>query len=115
VHVLLAEDDRAVRESRVRALTLEGYDVRAVSNGALEALRAATADLPTRPRLSPVALEPARTTWSGWTVTSIESARSASRAVRSKIVRDVAERHGRSVFARNREGGGAVVGFRLGV
>ena len=30
------------------------------------------------------------------------------------IVRDVAERHGGSVFARNREGGGAVVGFRLG-
>jgi two-component system sensor histidine kinase MprB len=31
------------------------------------------------------------------------------------IVRDVAERHGGKVFARNREGGGAVVGFRLGV
>jgi two-component system, OmpR family, sensor histidine kinase MprB len=30
------------------------------------------------------------------------------------IVRDVAERHGGSVFARAREGGGAVVGFRLG-
>ena len=30
------------------------------------------------------------------------------------IVRDVAERHGGSVFARNRNGGGAVVGFRLG-
>jgi two-component system, OmpR family, sensor histidine kinase MprB len=30
------------------------------------------------------------------------------------IVRDVAERHGGSVFARNRDGGGAVVGFRLG-
>ena len=41
VHVLLAEDDRAVRESLVRALTLEGYDVTAVSNGAqaLEHLR----------------------------------------------------------------------------
>jgi two-component system response regulator MprA len=47
VHVLLAEDDRAVRESLVRALTLEGYDVRAVSNGALalEALRAEPIDL----------------------------------------------------------------------
>jgi len=47
VHVLLAEDDRAVRESLVRALTLEGYAVRAVSNGALalEALRAEPADL----------------------------------------------------------------------
>ena len=47
VHVLLAEDDRAVRESLVRALTLEGYEVRAVSNGALalEALRAEPADL----------------------------------------------------------------------
>jgi two-component system, OmpR family, sensor histidine kinase MprB len=29
------------------------------------------------------------------------------------IVRDVAARHGGSVFARNRDGGGAVVGFRL--
>ena len=45
--MLLAEDDRAVRESLVRALTLEGYDVRAVSNGALalEALRAEPIDL----------------------------------------------------------------------
>ena len=47
MHVLLAEDDRAVRESLVRALTLEGYEVRAVSNGALalEAQRAEPADL----------------------------------------------------------------------
>ncbi len=47
MYVLLAEDDRAVRESLVRALTLEGYDVSAVSNGALalEALRARPADL----------------------------------------------------------------------
>ena len=30
------------------------------------------------------------------------------------IVRDVAERHRGTVFARNRDGGGAVVGFRLG-
>jgi two-component system, OmpR family, sensor histidine kinase MprB len=29
------------------------------------------------------------------------------------IVRDVAERHGGSAFARNRDGGGAVVGFKL--
>ena len=34
-HVLLAEDDRAARESLVRALELEGYGVTAVSNGAL--------------------------------------------------------------------------------
>lgn len=34
-HVLLAEDDRAARESLVRALELEGYNVEAVSNGAL--------------------------------------------------------------------------------
>jgi two-component system response regulator MprA len=47
VHVLLAEDDRAVRDSLVRALGLEGYDVRAVSNGAqaLDALRERPADL----------------------------------------------------------------------
>ena len=32
--VLLAEDDRSVRESLVRALTLEGYEVAAVTNGA---------------------------------------------------------------------------------
>ena len=41
MHVLLAEDDRAVRESLVRALGLEGHDVTAVTNGAqaLEVLR----------------------------------------------------------------------------
>jgi two-component system response regulator MprA len=41
VDVLLAEDDRAVRESLERALGLEGYDVCSVSNGAqaLDALR----------------------------------------------------------------------------
>jgi two-component system response regulator MprA len=33
--VLLAEDDRSVRESLVRALRLEGYDVEAVDDGAL--------------------------------------------------------------------------------
>jgi two-component system, OmpR family, response regulator MprA len=32
--VLLAEDDRSVRDSLVRALTLEGYGVTAVTNGA---------------------------------------------------------------------------------
>jgi len=32
--VLLAEDDRATRESLVRALELDGYDVRAVNDGA---------------------------------------------------------------------------------
>lgn len=41
MQVLLAEDDRAVRESLVRALGLEGHDVTAVTNGAqaLEVLR----------------------------------------------------------------------------
>jgi len=34
VQVLLAEDDRAVRDSLQRALQLEGYDVTAVTNGA---------------------------------------------------------------------------------
>ena len=34
MHVFLAEDDRAVRDALVRALTLEGYSVTAVSNGA---------------------------------------------------------------------------------
>jgi two-component system response regulator MprA len=47
VQVLLAEDDRSVRESLTRALGLEGYAVRAVSNGAqaLEALADQAADL----------------------------------------------------------------------
>ncbi len=43
--VLLAEDDRGVRESLVRALTFEGYEVEAVSDGA-QALEAATARQP---------------------------------------------------------------------
>ncbi len=47
VQVLLAEDDRAVRESLVRALHLEGHEVTAVTNGAraLEHLAAHGADL----------------------------------------------------------------------
>jgi two-component system response regulator MprA len=47
MQVLLAEDDRAVRESLVRALGLEGYAVEAVSNGAqaLEWLADHTPDL----------------------------------------------------------------------
>ena len=43
--VLIAEDDRAVRESLVRALQLEGYQAVAVGNGA-EALEAASATAP---------------------------------------------------------------------
>src|SRR5260370_40812268 len=43
--VLLAEDDRATRESLVRALELDGYDVRAVADGAA-ALDAFTAETP---------------------------------------------------------------------
>lgn len=43
--VLIAEDDRAARVSLERALTLEGYRVRAVTNGA-EALDAIAADEP---------------------------------------------------------------------
>ena len=43
--MLLAEDDRGVRESLVRALTFEGYDVQAVSDGA-QALEAVTARQP---------------------------------------------------------------------
>jgi two-component system, OmpR family, response regulator MprA len=47
MEVVVAEDDRAVREALVRALGLEGYTVRAVGNGAkaLEALREQPADL----------------------------------------------------------------------
>ena len=33
LRVLLAEDDRAVRESLARAMTLEGYEVSAVNDG----------------------------------------------------------------------------------
>ena len=45
--VLLAEDDRATRESLVRALELDGYDVRAVNDGAaaLEAFEEHDPDL----------------------------------------------------------------------
>jgi two-component system response regulator MprA len=47
VRVIIAEDERAVRESLSRALTLEGYSVTAVSDGAqaLEAMRAEPADV----------------------------------------------------------------------
>ena len=47
VRIIVAEDERAVRESLMRALTLEGYDVLAVADGAqaLEAVRAQPADL----------------------------------------------------------------------
>lgn len=41
MHLLIAEDDRAVRESLARALRLEGYDVGTVTNGA-EAIAAIT-------------------------------------------------------------------------
>jgi two-component system response regulator MprA len=45
--VLLAEDDRATRESLVRALELEGYQVRAVADGSgvFEALQQEPADV----------------------------------------------------------------------
>ena len=42
-HLVIAEDDRAVRESVTRALELEGYDVTAVADGAA-ALEAASQD-----------------------------------------------------------------------
>lgn len=47
VKVLIAEDDRAVRESLQRALALEGYDVVAVKDGseALDHLAANTVDV----------------------------------------------------------------------
>ena len=45
--IIVAEDERAVRESLTRALTLEGYSVKAVPDGAqaLEAHRAEPADI----------------------------------------------------------------------
>ena len=45
--VLLAEDDRATRESLVRALELDGYEVEAVGDGAaaLDAFAAETPDV----------------------------------------------------------------------
>jgi two-component system response regulator MprA len=45
--ILVAEDERAVRDSLVRALTLEGYEVTGVSDGAqaLESLRADPVDV----------------------------------------------------------------------
>ena len=48
LRVLLAEDDRAVRESLARAMTLEGYEVSAVNDGAaaLQHLREDSVDGP---------------------------------------------------------------------
>ena len=48
LRVLLAEDDRAVRESLARAMTLEGYEVSAVNDGAaaLQHLRDDSVDVP---------------------------------------------------------------------
>lgn len=48
LRVLLAEDDRAVRESLTRAMTLEGYEVSAVNDGAaaLQHLRGDSVDTP---------------------------------------------------------------------
>lgn len=48
LRVLLAEDDRAVRESLARAMTLEGYEVSAVNDGAaaLQYLREDSVDTP---------------------------------------------------------------------
>lgn len=43
--VLVAEDDKGVRESLVRSLRFEGYDVRAVTDGA-QALEAVTEQVP---------------------------------------------------------------------
>jgi two-component system response regulator MprA len=43
--ILLAEDDRAAREALARALTLEGFDIDAVNDGA-QALEAFEADAP---------------------------------------------------------------------
>jgi two-component system response regulator MprA len=48
LRVLLAEDDRAVRDSLARAMTLEGYEVSAVNDGAavLQHLREDSVDAP---------------------------------------------------------------------
>jgi two-component system response regulator MprA len=43
--VLIAEDDRAIRESIARALELEGYETEMVADGAATLMRAAEADL----------------------------------------------------------------------
>lgn len=47
MHVVMAEDDRAVRTSLERALRIEGYEVTTASNGAeaLELLRSAAPDI----------------------------------------------------------------------
>ncbi|NBV02909.1 MAG: response regulator, partial [Acidimicrobiia bacterium] len=45
--VLIAEDDRAVRESLARAMHLEGYEVETVADGAaaLESVRSLAPDI----------------------------------------------------------------------
>ncbi len=47
VRVILADDDRAIRDALVRALQLDGYDVRAVTDGleAVTAIHASPADV----------------------------------------------------------------------
>jgi two-component system response regulator MprA len=65
--VLLAEDDRAVRSSLERALTLEGYEVVAVTNGA-EALDRLRASSPDRVRADLVLLDVSMPVVDGLTV-----------------------------------------------
>jgi CheY-like chemotaxis protein len=109
IHILVVDDDPAVRASLRRALRLEGYSVGLASDGA-EALAAVDAD-------APDGLEVCRRAGSRTPIDRFYRA-SAARPMPGSglglaIVREVVEAEGGTVRAGNHAGGGAVVEIHL--